>query len=342
MKRFLSIGLICLVFLSFSAQAQSNDEGPSPIERTSGDQTHPYGDIQWEQIDIDGMVVHYEQKFGEKVETIFKSAKGKVNWEEAQGEKLELALKILRETIARIRPNEDILVYLKYRSILFLLQKESPVEEIVFSEDVNAPNEEDLQPERTRRRKELAKESDLLCPMKIGVGEKREIEIPNIHGEDCKNITFLRFLAAKDFHNEMREIRKIFDQVHYDNISDPSFMIQTGVKHLRMHHQCLEKICDKVFWTCAQTPHLSNDQASREIGWCQEKANKIMELQQAKFDYIMTGNQSRKERILIEERFSTIREHFRNYIHERMTNFLVQLKHFEGHVDKLIKWPKRN
>ncbi len=204
---------------------------------------------------------------------------------------------------------------------------------------IETKEEKLLQDERTKKRLEIARDQEKIeCPLRENV--EWEIELPQ--EEDCKNMTFLKYFAAKNFHNEMRELQKVFDVIHHDNVSNPEFIVSQGVKHLRIHHQCLQDICRNVLWKCAGTPHLRKTQVSDEWGWCKEKANKIMDLQKAKFEFIATGNQARKERILLEEKFRAIRERFRNQIHERMTNFLVQLKRFEGHVDKLIRWPKRN
>ena len=167
------------------------------------------------------------------------------------------------------------------------------------------------------------------------------IERPKIP-EDCKNKSFLRLLGEKNFARETSEIQKMLDKTHHDNISNPEYIVDDGNKELRLHHQCLDQICRAVFGECMKTPELEGVDAKGEYDWCIAKANQLIELQKTKFDYVATGNQARKERALLAEKFSEIHEKFADHIQDRMSNLLIAFRRFEVKVDKLIKWPKRS
>ncbi len=192
---------------------------------------------------------------------------------------------------------------------------------------------------------------DIVCPRQIKLPPKEYcLGLPAEEGgELCTGDPmqadrgkFIEQYGAAEFKCETERFQeKVLDEIHHDNVSNPEFLSVEGVKQLRIHHQCLQDICNDVILECLKVPNVDNREMEEQLDWCRLQAEKLLEVQKMKIDFIVTGNQGRKERSLLEEKFNAIRERFMNHIHERMNHLLTHIKRFESKVNKLIKYPKR-
>ena len=137
-----------------------------------------------------------------------------------------------------------------------------------------------------------------------------------------------------------RYTKEVLDAIHHENVSDPKFVAEEGIKQFRIHHQCLHDICRDIFFTCEEYAEGDSKAFMQQYQWCLGKAAKITELQKAKLEFIAVGNQARKERSLLEEKFVAVHVRFIDLIHERMNNLLTHLDRFVEKVDFLIMYPK--
>jgi hypothetical protein len=134
--------------------------------------------------------------------------------------------------------------------------------------------------------------------------------------------------------------KKVLEPAYHDNINNPEFMVRKVFYELRIYKKHLEWVCKDIYKTCL--PYNSNGNIIlSQKNWCENKIDELFELQILKTNYLLTANQSRKERMLLEEKFKAIGMRFRNYIHDRYINVLTSLERLSYKINFFIPNPNR-
>ena len=186
------------------------------------------------------------------------------------------------------------------------------------------------------------------CPKEIPLPPKEFCEgKPSAKGKLCTGGAlkadrgkFLEQYGGAEMTCEVKRFQKdTLDKAHHDNVSNPEFIAKEGIKKLRMHHQCLQDICRNVYQECLKYPGAENQDIEQQLEWCRRRADRLFDLQKEKLFFIATTNQERKERSLLDEKFSSLRERFKEHIHERTDELLTHVHRFEQRIDRLIYNP---
>ena len=190
-------------------------------------------------------------------------------------------------------------------------------------------------------------ETEIKCPRTIPMPPKEFCLGKSASGSLCGGGAlqadrgkFLEQYGGAEMKCEAKRFQEdVLDKIHHDNVSNPEYIAEEGVKQLRIHHQCLQDICRNIWLECIKYPGGANQDIEQQQKWCENQADRLLELQKSKLHYIASTNQERKERSLLDEKFAAIRERFRKHIHERMNQLLTHIRRFESKVDRLIYKP---
>ncbi len=101
-----------------------------------------------------------------------------------------------------------------------------------------------------------------------------------------------------------------------DNRSNPEFVVQSLVHELRIHKQCLAKVCFETFKQCSSGSDSVNN--SQNV-WCEKTVQRIFEIEKTKVYATVLGNQSRKERSLLKQKFVALRNRSNLWVHQKMS-----------------------
>ncbi len=145
----------------------------------------------------------------------------------------------------------------------------------------------------------------------------------------------------KDGPTYIRAINKNFDQkldlVFRDNIAHPTAVTKEIIQDLEVYHQCFVALCNAIIQQCAQSSLGGIPQ--QEYDWCQSKQDQFFMLQQAKIEYYVVQNTSRKSRSLFEEKVARIGYRFSQYIHSSSRDIIRSLKKMKSNISILIRYP---
>ncbi len=183
-----------------------------------------------------------------------------------------------------------------------------------------------------------AKDDFLTCPKE---------RIPDFSAHDlCGKAQATELLTGVNdrgdsaFETELKTFRaETLNQIHLDNKSHPTFIVNKAVFNLRQHQECLQAICQKAFLQCGNTTS-SKEQNFNQKDWCDSKVNQLIKLQKTEISTIVINNQARKERSLLKQKLVAIEVRTQKYFIDLLTTFTRDLKKFEGKVNKFIKYPK--
>lgn len=172
-------------------------------------------------------------------------------------------------------------------------------------------------------------------------------EIPDFSSHDlCKKSQAIELLAgASDredsaFTEELKDFRtEVLDRIHRDNKSNATFVANKTIFELRQHQECLQAICQKVFLQCSD-PSVSKEQNFNQKQWCDSKIDQLIKFQETEIYATAVNNQARKERSLMKQKLVAIEVRAQKYFISLLTNFIRDLKQFEGDITKFVKYPK--
>ena len=154
----------------------------------------------------------------------------------------------------------------------------------------------------------------------------------------CQNNRTTELTAASCLKKETDAFQKsVLDTLNADNGSNANFISEKGILELRKQHQCLEKICHDVFEACSssQGPTYSTG------NWCSTQVQNLERISQTKLEVVASGNQARKNRSLLKEKFMAIATRFSSngYFQYWMPKVVNGIKDFTDKVNFFIMFP---
>ncbi|MBT3349556.1 hypothetical protein HN954_01225 [bacterium] len=178
-----------------------------------------------------------------------------------------------------------------------------------------------------------------LCGNGFVFAAPKELNCPRIPTEaNCHASNFVKLSNAL-FEKEL----KYFDEnvlvpAYADNRNNPNEIAQQLIFDSRVHHECLRKICETIFWACA--PEDSGNQSFEQLNSCQATTETLFEIQREKVSALATENSARKNRELTREKFRAIEMRSSRYFLPKLKQLVREFKRFNDKVSLFLSTPR--
>lgn len=173
---------------------------------------------------------------------------------------------------------------------------------------------------------------------KNGVMESQKkicTEPPIIFEEEaCSKKDFFKTNVSPKIETINKMFQENLNEVYHDNQAHHKFIVQKTINNFRIYHYCFEDLCDAVYKNCASKN--SNTRTFDESEWCKNRQTKLELLQKRKIHFILTDNEERKNRSLLEEKINALCSRFNEFIHPKMKEINSALDKAIGSIGEFL------